>query len=96
MVSARKSVEQSGEDEERGHASLCLVCLHDGESGDSIKFSVLLLSCLGLVLSLKDVAALNGFKMFCLVLGRFVFVRCCGSSFTDSFAEEKLNREWVC
>lgn len=58
-----------------GHATLCL---HDGESGDSIRSSVLLPSCLGLMPSTADAAALHGFKMFCLDLGRLVFVPWCG------------------
>lgn len=73
----------------------CTLCLCDKESGDSIRSSVILLSCLGLMLSPVEVAALHGFKMFCLDLGRFVFARWCGSSLTDGLSEEKLDRDSV-
>lgn len=76
-------MEQSGESGEGGVCydvpCACMIGRRQHhESGDSIRSSVLLVSCLGLMPSIVDAAALHGFKTFCLDLGRFVFVLWCG------------------
>lgn len=91
------SVEQSGKCGEgrTWHAVPCVCMMWNLEAASGLLSCP---SCLWLMLCTVDAGVLNGFKMFCLDLGRFVFVSWCawGSSSIGGFSEEKLGREWVC
>lgn len=63
------------------------------ESGSSIRSPVICPSCLWLMLCTVGAAVLNGFKMFFLGLGRFVFVPWC---VVDHFPlMDLVRRNWV-